>query len=65
LNAFACRGGYVFFFSGLIARASSDDEIVGVMGHEIAHVHAHHIVRQQTSGMVWSARRCSAFCSRS
>jgi predicted Zn-dependent protease len=55
LNAFAVPGGYVFFFSGLIARASSDDEIVGVMGHEIAHVHAHHIVRQQTSGMVWSA----------
>jgi predicted Zn-dependent protease len=55
LNAFAVPGGYVFLFSGLIARASSDDEIVGVLGHEIAHVHAHHIVRQQTQGMVWSA----------
>src|SRR6185436_21162577 len=37
------------------ARAANDDEIVGVLGHEIAHVHAHHIVRQQTQGMVWTA----------
>jgi predicted Zn-dependent protease len=42
-------------FSGLIARAVTDDEIVGVLGHEIAHVHAHHIVRQQSQGMVWTA----------
>ena len=55
LNAFAVPGGYVFLFSGLIARAANDDEIVGVLGHEIAHVHAHHIIRQQTQGMVWTA----------
>jgi predicted Zn-dependent protease len=55
LNAFAVPGGYVFVFSGLIAKAANDDEIVGVLGHEISHVHAHHIIRQQTSGMVWSA----------
>jgi beta-barrel assembly-enhancing protease len=55
LNAFAVPGGYIFMFSGMIARAASDDEIVGVLGHEIAHVHAHHIVRQQTQGMVWTA----------
>lgn len=55
LNAFAVPGGYIFMFSGLIARAATDDEIVGVLGHEIAHVHAHHIVRQQSQGMVWTA----------
>jgi predicted Zn-dependent protease len=55
VNAFAVPGGYVFVFSGLIAKANNDDEIVGVLGHEISHVHAHHIVRQQTSGMVWTA----------
>lgn len=55
LNAFAVPGGYVFVFSGLLARAANDDELVGVLGHEIAHVHAHHIVRQQTAGTVWSA----------
>ena len=55
INAFAVPGGYVFVFSGLLSKAASDDEIVGVLGHEIAHVHAHHILRQQTQGMVWTA----------
>ncbi len=55
LNAFAVPGGYVFVFSGLIAKAATDDEITGVLGHEIGHVHAHHIVRQQTAGVVWTA----------
>ena len=55
LNAFAVPGGYIFLFSGLIGRAANDDEIVGVLGHEIAHVHAHHIRRQQDQGMVWTA----------
>jgi len=55
LNAFAVPGGYLFLFSGLVARAATDDEIAGVLGHEIAHVHAHHILRQQTAGAVWTA----------
>jgi predicted Zn-dependent protease len=54
LNAFAVPGGYVFLFTGLIARANTEDEIVGVLGHEIGHVHAHHIVRLQQAGSVWT-----------
>jgi predicted Zn-dependent protease len=55
LNAFAVPGGYVFIFSGLLARIANDDELAGVLGHEMGHVHAHHIVRQQTEGQVWTA----------
>jgi predicted Zn-dependent protease len=55
LNAFAVPGGYVFMFTGLIARANTEDEIVGVLGHEIGHVHAHHIVRLQQAGTIWTA----------
>lgn len=47
LNAFAVPGGKIFVHSGLIARAESEDELAGVLGHEVAHSHAHHIVRQQ------------------
>jgi len=54
LNAFAVPGGYVFIFSGLLARAQNDDELAGVMAHEIGHVAGHHILRQQTEGQVWS-----------
>lgn len=55
LNAFAVPGGYVFLFTGLIARANTEDEIAGVLGHEIGHVHAHHIVRLQQAGTLWTA----------
>jgi predicted Zn-dependent protease len=47
INAFAVPGGYVYVHSGLLARAHNDDEVAAVLGHEIAHVHGHHIVRQQ------------------
>lgn len=38
VNAYACPGGYVVVNKGLIDRAANDDEIAGVMGHEIGHV---------------------------
>ena len=54
LNAFAVPGGYVFVFSGLLARAKNDDELAGVLAHEIGHVSGHHLVRQQNEGQVWN-----------
>lgn len=47
VNAFAVPGGYVYVHSGLITRAGSADEIAAVLGHEVAHVHAHHLARQE------------------
>ncbi len=47
VNAFAVPGGYVYVHAGLLLRASNDDEIAGVLSHEIAHVNAHHLARQQ------------------
>ena len=55
LNAFAVPGGYIFIFSGLLGRVESDDELAGVLAHEIGHVSGHHIVRQQQEGQVWTA----------
>ena len=54
LNAFAVPGGYVFVFSGLLARAGNDDELAGVLGHEMGHVSGHHFLRQQSEGQVWN-----------
>jgi predicted Zn-dependent protease len=45
-NAFAIPGGHVFLASGLIIMASSEDEIAGVVGHEIAHIKARHIAKR-------------------
>jgi predicted Zn-dependent protease len=48
-NAFALPGGPVFVTRGLLALVRSEDELAGVLGHEIAHVAARHSVRQVTA----------------
>ena len=50
LNAFAAPGGKVFVHAGLVARVANEDELAGVLGHEVAHSHAHHVIRQQAKG---------------
>ena len=46
VNAFALPGGYVYVNRGILRRATSMDELAGVMGHEIQHVVLRHSVRQ-------------------
>lgn len=45
LNAFALPGGFVTIHSGLILKAESADELLGVLAHEISHVEERHGVR--------------------
>ena len=42
INAFALPGGYVYVTRGLMALASSEAELAGVMAHEIGHVTGRH-----------------------
>src|SRR5580704_12051692 len=48
INAFALPGGFFYVNSGLILAADNEAELAGVMSHEIAHVAACHIAREQT-----------------
>ena len=48
INAMALPGGFFYVNSGLILAADDEAELAGVMAHEIAHVAAHHAMRQQT-----------------
>jgi predicted Zn-dependent protease len=48
-NAFALPGGPIFVTRGLLALVRSEDELAGVLGHEIVHVAARHSVRQVTA----------------
>lgn len=43
LNAFAVPGGYVFAFTGLIMNLDREDELAGVLAHELAHVTQRHV----------------------
>ena len=42
VNAFALPGGFIYITRGLVALASDESEIAGVLGHEIGHVVARH-----------------------
>jgi predicted Zn-dependent protease len=48
INAFALPGGYLFVTVGLILNSGDEAELAGVMAHEIAHVCAHHAMREMT-----------------
>ncbi|MCA9803901.1 MAG: M48 family metallopeptidase [Cyanobacteria bacterium HKST-UBA02] len=53
LNAYALPGGKIVVLSGLLREAKSDDEIAGVIGHEIGHVVHRDTLRRllHTSGL--------------
>lgn len=48
LNAFCTPGGYIYVYTGLIKYLDSEEQLAGVMGHEIAHAAQRHSTRQLT-----------------
>lgn len=46
INAFALPGGFVYVFRGLVDKMQTDDELAGILGHEIAHVVKRHSINQ-------------------
>lgn len=47
INAFSLPGGYIYVNKGLLNYIQSDDELAGVLGHEIIHAAHHHVMRLQ------------------
>ncbi len=45
VNAFSLPGGYIYVNTGLLDMVASDDELAGVLAHEIAHAAHHHMVQ--------------------
>ena len=45
VNAFAAPGGVIALYSGLILAADDENEVAGVVAHEIAHVTQQHLYR--------------------
>ena len=58
-NAFALPGGAVVVCTGLVARMQSQSELVGVLAHELGHVHMRHglrrVARTASLGFIVSA----------
>lgn len=60
INAFALPGGFIGFNAGTIIAASTESEIAGVLGHELAHVTQRHIARGEedtkvSNVLTWAA----------
>lgn len=48
LNAFCTPGGYIYVYTGILKFMESEDELAGVLGHEIGHADMRHSTRQMT-----------------
>ena len=46
MNAFSLPGGYVYIYRGLIDKMSSDDQLAGVISHEVGHIVAKHALKR-------------------
>jgi predicted Zn-dependent protease len=46
LNAFAAPGGFIYLYTGLIKFLEREDELAGVLAHEIAHADRRHSAQQ-------------------
>ncbi len=45
-NACSIPGGYIFVNTGVFEDLDSEDELAGILGHEIGHSLRHHVVKQ-------------------
>jgi len=47
VNAFSLPGGIIYVYEGLVKYVESDDELAGVLGHEISHAKFRHVYTLQ------------------
>ena len=46
INAFACPGGYIYIYSGLLKIMDNEAQLAAVLAHEVGHVVARHSMQQ-------------------
>ncbi|MDD2679914.1 MAG: Maf family nucleotide pyrophosphatase [Candidatus Omnitrophica bacterium] len=46
VNAVSLPGGYVYIFKGLVDKVANDDELAGVVAHEVGHIVARHSIKK-------------------
>jgi predicted Zn-dependent protease len=52
VNAFATMGGYVYISRGILPYFQDEADLAAVLGHEIGHITAEHLKKQQRKGMI-------------
>ncbi|HLD87981.1 MAG TPA: M48 family metalloprotease, partial [Candidatus Omnitrophota bacterium] len=57
INAFTVPGGNIYFYTGLLRRLPSDDQVASVLAHEVGHCAAKHTVKKFQAGMGYDLAR--------
>jgi MAF protein len=57
VNAVSLPGGYVYVFKGLVNKVANDDELAGVLAHEVGHIVARHSIKKLQAMMGYSLLR--------
>ena len=46
INAFACPGGFIYVYTGLLETLDNEAQLAGVLAHEVSHVVARHSIKK-------------------
>jgi len=46
VNAVSLPGGYIYVFKGLLEKTKTDDQLAGVVAHEMGHITARHAIKR-------------------
>ncbi|MFA6350331.1 MAG: Maf and M48 domain-containing protein [Candidatus Omnitrophota bacterium] len=63
VNAFSLPGGWIYVNKGLIDKAANDDEIAGVLGHEVGHIVARHSIKKLQAEQAFSILRLAGMAA--
>ncbi len=57
VNAFSLPGGFVYVNKGLLDKVANDDELAGVLAHEVGHIVARHSIKKLQAMQMYSILR--------
>jgi len=57
VNAVSLPGGYIYVNSGLVEKVDNDDQLAGVLAHEVGHIVARHSIKKLQAMMSYNILR--------
>jgi MAF protein len=57
VNAVSLPGGFVYIYRGLVEKVANDDELAGVIAHEVGHIVARHSIKKLQGEIGYSILR--------
>ncbi len=63
INAVSLPGGYIYVFKGLMDKVENDDQLAGVIAHELGHITARHGIKRMQSAYGYTILQALAIAS--